>query len=118
MAAQYGLLIDYELCTGCHSCEVACKVEHGFGEGMWGIRVFDDGPWKKVEIDDDQGKYFNWNKIPVPTDLCDGCADRVAEGRKPTCMHHCLAEVITFGTLEELAPQLAEKPKQVLWAIK
>ncbi|MFC1640021.1 4Fe-4S binding protein [Gemmatimonadota bacterium] len=21
---EYGLLIDYEYCTGCHACEVAC----------------------------------------------------------------------------------------------
>ena len=121
MTAQYGLLIDYELCTGCHTCEVACKEEHRYGKDRWGIRVFDDGPWQKEDgafPGDDQGKHFNWNKIPVPTDLCDGCADRVAEGRKPTCMHHCLAEVITYGTIEELAVELAKKPKQVLWAIK
>lgn len=52
MAAQYGLLIDYELCTGCHSCEVACKEEHDFELGRWGIRVFDDGPWQKLDGDD------------------------------------------------------------------
>lgn len=117
MAAQFGLLIDYDMCTGCHSCEVACKEEHGFGQGKWGIRVFDDGPWQKFD-GDDQGKNFNWNKIPVPTDLCDGCAARVAEGRKPTCMHHCLADVIEFGPLSELAEKLVRKPKQVLWVIK
>ena len=27
--ATHGLLIDYEYCTGCQSCEVACKEEHG-----------------------------------------------------------------------------------------
>ncbi|MGI6217351.1 MAG: hypothetical protein ACOYIK_07035 [Coriobacteriales bacterium] len=115
--AKYGLLIDYEFCTGCQSCEVACKEEHGFPVGKWGIRVLDDGPWQKCD-DSDQGKNFNWNKIPVPTDLCDGCADRVAKGKEPTCMHHCLANVITFGTLSELAERLEEKPKQVLWVIK
>lgn len=26
--AQYGLLIDNEYCTGCRSCEVACKNEN------------------------------------------------------------------------------------------
>ena len=25
----YGLLINYEFCTGCHSCEVSCQMEHG-----------------------------------------------------------------------------------------
>ena len=24
-----GLLIDYEFCTGCHSCEVACRNARG-----------------------------------------------------------------------------------------
>ena len=55
-----GLLIDYELCTGCQSCEVACQKEHGFEAGTWGIRVLDEGPW---EVDE---KTMNWNKIPTP----------------------------------------------------
>lgn len=113
----YGLLIDYEYCTGCQSCEVACKTEHGFPVGKWGIRVFDDGPWQKDGAND-EGNNFNWNKIPVITDLCDGCKDRLAQGKKPTCVHHCLADVMKFGTLEELSAELAKKPKQVLWAIK
>ena len=43
---QYGLLIDYEYCTGCQSCEVACKEEHNFPVGKWGIRVLDEAPGK------------------------------------------------------------------------
>ena len=39
-----GLLIDYEYCTGCHSCEVACREEHSFGIGTFGIKVMEDGP--------------------------------------------------------------------------
>ena len=65
-----GLLIDYEFCSGCQSCEVACKKEHNFGPGVWGIRVLDEGPWEGDE------KTLNWNKIPTPTSLCDLCADR------------------------------------------
>ena len=107
--ATYGLLIDYEYCTGCQSCEVACKEEHNYPVGKWGIRVHDDGPW---EIDEHT---VNWNKIPAPTDLCDLCAERTAIGREPTCVHHCLANVISYGTVEELAKKLEEKTKQVLF---
>ena len=102
------LLIDYEYCTGCQSCEVSCKEEHGYPVSVWGIRVLDDGPWP---IDE---KHTNWNKIPVPTDLCDLCADRTAKGREPICVHHCLANIITYGTIEDLSKKLAEKPKQFL----
>ena len=107
---QYGLLIDYEYCTGCQSCEVACKVEHGFPVGKWGIRVFDDGPWQM----DDVGEEFNWNKIAVPTDLCDLCADRLAKGKDPLCVHQCLADCMRFGTIEEMAAELASRPEDVV----
>ncbi len=115
MAVQYGLLIDYEYCSGCETCVVACKEEHDLPVGKWGIRVLDDGPWQKID-GDDAGNCFNWNKIPVPTDLCDLCADRVAAGKEPTCVHHCQAFCMKFGSLEDLAKELAAKPKQVLWA--
>lgn len=111
---QFGLLINYQYCTGCQSCEVACKEEHDFPVGKWGIRVFDDGPWQKDDSDD-AGRCFNWNKIPVPTDLCDLCAERLGKHREPVCVHHCLANCMKFGTISELADELAKSPKQVLW---
>lgn len=114
MDQKYGLLIDYKLCTGCESCVVACKEYHDYPIGVWGIRVLNDGPWEKKE-GAFYGADFNWNKIAVPTDLCDLCAGRTAEGRDPMCVHHCLADVMTYGPLDELAQKLAEKPGQVLW---
>lgn len=109
-----GLLINYKLCSGCESCVVACKEEHGYPVGRWGIKVYKDGPWGKKD-GAEYGSDFNWNNVPVPTDLCDLCADRVARGRKPTCVHHCLADVMRYGTVEELALELAKNPGQVLW---
>lgn len=105
----YGLLIDYEYCTGCQSCEVSCKEEHGYPVGKWGIRVLEDGPW---EI---EGKRFNWNKIPTPSDLCDLCADRTGNGKEPICVHHCLANVMSYGPVEELVTKMSNKSKQVLF---
>lgn len=112
MKAEYGLLIDYEYCSGCQSCEVTCKEEHNYPVGKWGIKVLEEGPW---EIEDGSG-VFNYNYIPVPTDLCDLCAERVsATGKEPMCVHHCLANVITYGPIDELAEKLKTKTKHVLW---
>ena len=36
---KYGLLIDYEFCTGCRACELACKQEHNRPDGERGIRT-------------------------------------------------------------------------------
>ena len=41
------LLIDHEYCTGCRSCEIACRNAHEdtIGSQQWGIHVHEAGPW-------------------------------------------------------------------------
>ena len=39
------ILINYEYCTGCHSCEVACKKELGLPKGEFGIKLTETGPY-------------------------------------------------------------------------
>ena len=75
--SRYGLLIDYEYCTGCHSCEMACRMEHDIPVGQWGIKLAEIGPW---QIEGDKWQFSN---VPVPTDLCDLCEERVAQGKQP-----------------------------------
>ena len=70
------LMIDYEFCTGCHACEVACKKHLEVGEGQYGIHVLQDGP---RELPDGRWEY---NFLPMPTSLCDMCAGRIAEGKE------------------------------------
>ncbi len=96
----YGLLIDYKYCSGCHSCEVACRNEKNIGHNKWGIKLTQIGPWKKGL---DQ---WEWDYVPVPTSLCDLCAERVANGEKPSCVHHCLSQAISYGPVEKLAEQV------------
>ena len=104
--SQNGLLIDNEYCTGCHSCEVACKNEKELPLGQWGIKVLELGPWKRQD-----GKTWEYRFVPVLTQDCDLCEDRVADGGQPSCVLHCLAQVIEYGTLEELAKKMEEKGK-------
>ena len=106
----YGLLIDYEFCTNCGSCQVTCKEEHNYPVGKTGIKVMVDGPWKIDAV------HYNFNNWPIVTDLCDLCAERLADNREPVCVHNCLAACMKFGTIEEMAAELTKKPKQVLWA--
>ena len=41
-----GMLVDYDYCTGCHSCEVSCKERFDMAEDEWGIKLADNGPWR------------------------------------------------------------------------
>lgn len=94
------LAIDYSLCTGCHSCEVACQQEKGLDANTFGIKLTQIGP--------DQIEKYHWQYefVPVPTERCDRCESRLAAGKKPLCVQSCQTACMFVGTLEELAPML------------
>lgn len=106
------LMIDYYLCTGCHSCEVSCKLEKNLPTGKYGIKLSDDKPW---QIDESTWEY-KW--LPVPTRLCDLCEERVAQDKVPSCVLHCCSHCMHYGTLEELTTKMEELDrKAVLYTI-
>ena len=110
--ARYGLLIDYQFCTGCYSCEVACKMEHQLQTEQWGIKLAEIGPWK---INEDK---WQLTYIPVPTEQCDLCGARVAKGKQPSCVHNCQAAVMKFGKVDELVKEMEGRSHLVLFAPK
>jgi Fe-S-cluster-containing dehydrogenase component len=93
MVSKNGLLIEYNFCTGCHTCEVACQQEHDFPAGKNGINVTE-----------------------FPTDLCDLCINRYQQGEEPACVKHCQARVMQFGPISKLATEMENRPKMVLFA--
>jgi Fe-S-cluster-containing dehydrogenase component len=105
--ARYGLLINYEFCVGCRSCEIACKTEHQRPAEEWGIRV------REVAPEATGGKqYF----VPFPTDKCNLCGKRTTKGKQPACVHNCWENVMKFGTVAELAKLMEQKSHTVIWA--
>ncbi|MGI6218209.1 MAG: hypothetical protein ACOYIK_11440 [Coriobacteriales bacterium] len=107
--SDYGLLIDYGWCSGCQSCEIACRNEHGWDLSAHGIKVLEMGPFEVDESVNPTG--IDWCYIPQPTALCDLCADRVEKGGIPTCQLHCLANVIEYGPVDELVKKMAGRER-------
>lgn len=54
--------------------------------------------------------------LPLPTTLCDLCAERVGEGRLPSCVHHCQVGIVRFGELSELSKLQESMPRSVVFA--
>lgn len=98
------LYVDYEWCTGCQTCEVACQQEH---DGKQGIKVIE----QRTEREDSDHKEIEF--MPNRNELCDFCKDRLGMGKDPACVHHCMADVMKFGDIDELADEVKEK--SVLW---
>ena len=105
---ESGLLIDYEYCTGCFACQVACAQEHRWPAGMGGIRVHEI-----VQKLPDDRSYLMF--MPVPTELCVLCAARTRKGLQPACVQHCLSGCMKYGRIEDLAKEMT-KARMVLWA--
>ena len=99
-----GLLVSYDFCTGCHSCEVACKKGLGLGKDEFGIKVNEFGPMKNT-AGRNAGKW-EWTYMPMLTKSCDLCAERTEEGKMPLCVQHCQAWCMAYGELEELAKKI------------
>ncbi len=105
--SRNGLLIDYHYCTGCRSCEIACQQEHGYPAGQFGIKITEHVLEKKNGLTIDY--------LPFPTDLCNLCAHRTRDGVQPSCVKHCQARCMYYGTVAELAHRMEEQPKTVLF---
>lgn len=100
-----GLLVNYEYCTGCHSCEVACKKYHDLPKGEFGIKVSEIGPYEYAENPPGPNKW-EWTWMPALTKACDLCEDRTAKGKMPMCVQHCQAWCMYYGEVEELAKKM------------
>ncbi|GHT79865.1 oxidoreductase [Actinomycetota bacterium] len=109
--SRKGILINYDYCTGCHSCEVACRTEHNYKDNEGGIIVSQIGPWEYAE------DKYQYSFVPAITDQCDQCAKRVDAGKLPTCVHHCQAYVMEYGDVVELAGKAVENSKSLLYIL-
>lgn len=67
------VLVDELKCIGCRMCVVACPFGH---------------------------PAFDYERKVVLK--CDGCIDRVREGKVPACVEACPTGALTFGTLDEV----------------
>lgn len=108
-----GILVDINYCTGCEACVLACQQEHSYSEKEFGLKISKLGP---LHIEQDK-KHWQYDFIPQFTEWCDLCEERVAKGKKPTCVQHCQAQCLQFGDVEELAAAI-DSPKQMVYAIK
>lgn len=103
-----GLLIDYEYCTGCHTCVVACCQEYDWPEGISGMKVMEI-------VENLPGDRHYLVYLPFPTEVCTLCAKRTKKGLLPACVKHCMAGCMKFGPVEELVKEMKGKKRTVLY---
>lgn len=63
--SQNALYIDYEFCSGCHSCEIACRNELELPIEDFGMKLLEDKPRQHADGS------WHWDYIAVPGELWD-----------------------------------------------
>lgn len=87
--------IDNNKCIGCRYCQVACPYDARYfitsntkeyfpGKGLT--------PYEKLMYAEHQAG---------TVEKCDFCADRLAVGEEPACVHTCPVQAMTFGDLDD-----------------
>jgi carbon-monoxide dehydrogenase iron sulfur subunit len=81
MSEPKEIFVRLDRCMGCHSCEMACAVEHSAGKSIY--TALSESPTPKSRL------YVEWvapdNPVPI---LCRHCEDA-------PCMHACIAGAIS-----------------------
>ena len=93
---KYAMLINYGYCVGCHTCEVACQKHLGLDPSTFGIKLTEIGP---DEVKPDAWQY---DYMPVITDRCDKCEERIGKGKKPLCVQSCFTDCMRVAPLDEI----------------
>ena len=136
-----GLLVDYQWCTGCHSCELACQMEYQLPVGQYGIKICAVGPWQYGGAGEGENpgtgspggegaggtgnpgdtgnpdEKWQYSYFPILTDQCTLCGARSAKGKLPSCVKHCQSQCIKLVSVEEANAAIAAKPKQLFMTL-
>lgn len=155
---QYGFYFDSQRCTGCKTCELACKDYKDLSPEVNFRRIYEyvGGDWQEhngvfeqnvfsyylsiscnhcenpactkvcptgamhktdegfVVVNEDVCIGCRYCHMACPYDApqydsvkkhmtkCDGCQDRVREGKKPICVEACPLRALDFGEINEL----------------
>lgn len=112
--AKKGILVDMHYCSGCHACEIACKQENEFNVGEWGIKITQ----MITDIPGDDTDRVHFDYIPYFTPQCNLCAERIASGEdiRPACVKHCGTACMKYGDIDELAEELKNTPRGILYS--
>lgn len=130
---QFGFSFDQGRCTGCKTCEMACKDYHDLGgdlafrticefaggtwhqdgEGAWEQDVFAfyvsmscnhcSNPVCLRICPSEAVRKDDLGFVMIDPGACDGCRDRVENGLGPICVEACPQRALGFGVYDDLS---------------
>ncbi len=105
-AKPVGMLLDAERCTGCYSCQSACRDTNQVPFSERWLEVIRRKP---VFVD---GELRMYHLLAPELDKCAVCVQREYP---PLCERVCMASCLFVAPVEKLEPIMKKKGKWVLY---
>lgn len=93
------VLVDQDLCVGCHSCVVACPYQ------ARSIPESDHGYYGREKTPYEDATYRKWR--PGAAQKCTLCVHRIDKGLSPACIETCPTKALVFGDVNDPASEIS-----------
>ena len=90
-----GMVLDYEMCSGCYACQTACRETNRYGYDEQWLQVIRRDPYF---VD---GKLRMYHLLAPSLDKCAACFEADPD---PLCAKVCSSAALFVGPLDELLP--------------
>jgi len=107
------MLVDLQRCSGCWTCAAACKVGNGLADKEWWLTVKTLGNGEGIDRPSGIWPDLRMSWMPIYTDKCLFCAERLAEDKEPYCSYSCPAKAITFGDIDDENSEVSTKMEEL-----
>jgi len=112
------------MCMHCENpaCAAACPAE-AIVKDAHGITLVNEKKCRDTDKDSCKKACIPACPYPVPpqynpekdiVQMCNMCNQRVSRGEEPSCVKHCINEVLKFGTMEKLSKIIQERGNQTI----
>lgn len=96
-ASTIGMLLDLDMCTGCYTCQTACRETNHYGYDEQWMQVVRRDPYF---ID---GKLRMYHLVAPSLDKCGLCYQNDPD---PLCVKTCSSAALFVGPLDELTAMM------------
>ena len=98
---RVGMLVDLNRCTGCYSCQTACRMVNGFSYDVKWLKVIRQPP-------EEIGGELRSFHLVVPMAL-DKCAECITQENPPLRVKVCMGNALLVAPMKQLSSIAADR---------
>ena len=107
------ILANINRCTGCWTCSLACKMAYDLDVDQFRMYVRTLGSGEGIDEPAGEWPNLSMDWMPIWTQKCTMCPDRISEGKDPYCVYNCPTGALTYGDLDDPDNAVTEREEEL-----